>query len=198
MTGIRGRLLVGAIAGLAAFVALASGATGTQPKQPDLQLALYTNAGCGAFADSLPPVVTASGVRPGDTVSDQVICVRNVGDVGRLFLVGVADLADVDSACTGDEAAFDATCGGGGPGELSSSLMQRVGVDLCRRSPPIDLTWDRSLPSLSTSPLLLADRLQKNSILCVRLALRYEPGTVAVASQSDRASWRYSFSLTAG
>jgi hypothetical protein len=195
---IRRRLLVGGILALVTFAGLASGASGGQPKQPDLQLAMFTNAGCGTFADSLPPIVTESGVAPGETVSDLTLCLRNVGGDGRALALRATELSDVDPTCTGDEATFDASCGGGDLGELSASLIQHVGIDLCRRSPPIVLLWDRSLASLSTSALVVAARLQKGKLLCVRVALRYQPdAAAAAASQSDRATWRYSFTLGA-
>jgi len=126
------------------------------------------------------------------------VCVKSAGeDTGTLSLRAL-ELVDVEAACTGDEATRDTSCGGSSIGELSPSLLQQVGLGTCpsvpsTTNPPLD----RRLPSLQENPLVLATRLRPEQVTCVRLRLRYEPPTTdaSVASQSDRTSWRYEFSL---
>jgi hypothetical protein len=185
------------MAGLAALVVMATVASAAGDEQPDVKLALRTDGGCGLFADSLPAIVTESGVAWGDTVVDVTICVLSPGVDGGSLALQAVELVDVDVACTGDEALVDASCGNAGPGELGDSLIQQVGIGSCRRNPATKRAWDRSLSDVSTNPLLLTRRLEGDRPLCVRLVLRYEPDVDAtVASQSDRTTWRYSFTLS--
>lgn len=196
MTPIRRRLLLGAVAGLAGVGAIGTAASARDPDQPDLKIAIRTDAGCAGFTDSLPPLVIDAAASAGGSVADVTICVQSADASGRFLTLVVQELVNVDPACTGDEASVDASCGEGALGELSDSLVQLVGVKPCRRNPRPDTIWERSLSELSANPLLLARRLHEDRILCVRLVLRYEPDAAAsVVSQSDRATWRYSFTL---
>ena len=189
------RLVVAAAVAVIVLGAIGTAASARDPDAPDLKVAIRTDAGCGAFADSLPPLVTDTAAA-GETVADLTLCVQSVAATGRLLTIGVEELVDVDAACTGDEASVDASCGAG-IGELSGSLVQLVGAEPCRRNPRPDTMWERSLPQLSTTQLQLTRRLHEDRLLCVRLVLRYEPDAAAsVVSQSDRTSWRYSFTVS--
>jgi hypothetical protein len=197
MSGDRRRLLLGATAGLAALVIMTTVASAAGDGEPDVKLALRTDGGCGPFADSLPVLVSESGVAWGDTVADVTVCVSVLGAQGGSLVLQAEELVDVEVACTGDEALVDASCGDGRAGELSDSLIQQVGIGGCRRNPATKHAWSRPLSDLSTDPLLLAQRLKDDQLFCVRLILRYEPDADAtVASQSDRTTWRYSFTLS--
>ncbi|MEX2246545.1 MAG: hypothetical protein WEC75_07645 [Dehalococcoidia bacterium] len=164
---------------------------------PDLEVALRLDGRCGRFADSLPPLVIASGVRAGETVADVDICVRSRGngEAGPLSLQAT-ELVDVEVACTGDEGLVDASCGTAAAGELSQVLLQDLGVGSCRKNAALTPSWQLPLADLAESPIVLNPEL--NGRICVRLRLSYSPGVDgATAGQSDRSSWRYTFTLEA-
>jgi hypothetical protein len=166
----------------------------------DVKVAKLTNGRCGKPADSLPVLISRTGARPGEIVGDVTVCVANGGDGAGLLSLRVLELVDVDPACTGAEPTRDTTCGGGKRGELSPSFLQQVGLGACPSVPPATSpALDRRLPTLQSSSLVLVDRLRRQQVVCVRLRLRYEPpdSDAGIASQSDRTTWRYAFTLTA-
>jgi hypothetical protein len=168
--------------------------------EPDVKVAKLTDGRCGKHADSLPVLISRTGARPGEVVGDVTVCVANSGDDAALLSLRVLELVDVDPACTGAEPTRDTTCGGGKRGELGPTLLQQVGLGACPSIPPAtDPTLDRRLPALQASPLVLLDRLRRGQLVCVRLRLRYEPpdSGASIASQSDRTTWRYAFTVTA-
>lgn len=182
------------LAGVIAIVASSAVLAGDDPR-PDVQVARLDGGRCGKLADSLPVLITAQGIRPGDVAGDVVVCVSSTGDAGRLTLAAT-ELVDVDPECSEGEAAVDSSCGGSRRGELSPSLLQQVAVDACPAQ-GIDGALERRLPALTASGLVLRERLRRNELVCVRLRLVYRPSdSEAVVSQSDRTLWRYSFSLT--
>jgi len=164
----------------------------------DVKVAKLTSGRCGKPADSLPVLISATGARPGEVVGDVTVCVTNSGEEAGLLSLRALELVDVDPACTGAESTRDATCGRGRRGELSSSLLQQVGLSSCPSIPPgTDPALDRRLPVLAASPLVVVERLRRKQLACVRLRLRYEPvdEVAREASQSDRTTWRYVFAL---
>ena len=166
----------------------------------DVKVAKLANGRCGKLADSLPFLITRAGARPGEIAGDVTICVGNSGDDSAVLGLRVLELVDTDRACTGAEPTRDTSCGGGKRGELSSSLLQQVGLRACPSVPPsTDPTFDRRLPALQASSLVLDERLLRNHVVCVRLRLLYEPpdSDAGIASQSDRTTWRYAFTVTA-
>jgi hypothetical protein len=182
------------LAGLIAVGVASTVLAGDEPR-PDVRVAQLSGGRCGKPADSLPILITARGIRPGDVAGDVVACVSSTGDAGRLSLAAT-ELADLDPACSAGEDAVDPSCGGDRPGELSASLVQQVAVDACPAQ-GIDGALERHLPALAASPLVLRDRLRRNELLCVRLRLLYRAsGFAAIGSQSDRTAWRYTFVLT--
>ena len=190
--------------GLAAIFAtsLAVGAVsfaGAHDSQgPDIKVATVSGGRCGTPADSLPVLVAKSGARPGEVVGDVTVCVTSRGDPPWTVLsLRAVELVDVDGSCTGSEAAVDTTCGAGKRGELSASLVQQVGVGACPAVADARLVTRRGLSDIGTVPILLG-LMRRSELLCVRVRLRYEPANAAAAaaSQSDRATWRYAFSLT--
>ena len=202
MTRFQRRLFLGLLAGCAAVLVVGSAANADgdrrrNDRKQDVELALRVDGRCGPFADQLPPILIESGVAVGDTLGNVTICVRNRGDDDASLVLRAIELVDVDIACTGDEALVDASCGAAGPGELSDSLLQRVGIGSCRQDPAFRSAWDRSLAGLADRPLVLTRDLGDDRV-CVRLRLRYG-GSAAdgVRSQSDRTTWRYAFTLVA-
>ena len=193
----------GVIAVLAAAVSLSAVSTvgaHDDRDEPDVKVAKLTNGRCGKLADSLPVLISRTGVRPGEVVGDVTVCVANSDDDDALLSLRVLELVDVDPACTGAEPTRDTTCGRGKRGELSPTLLQQVGLGACPSVPPAtDPTLDRRLPALQASPLVLLHRLRRKQVVCVRLRLRYEPpdSDASIASQSDRTTWRYAFTVTA-
>lgn len=196
----------GVIAVLAAAVSLgAVSAVGAHEDDDDddevnVKVAMLTNSRCGKLANSLPVLISRTGAQPGETVGDVTVCVANAGEDAALLSLRVLELADIDPACTGAEPTRDPTCGGSTRGELSPSLLQQVGLGACPSVPPAtNPALDRPLPTLQASPLVLVERLRHKQVVCVRLRLRYEPpdSDAAIASQSDRTTWRYAFTVTA-
>jgi hypothetical protein len=166
----------------------------------DVKVAKLSNGRCGKLADSLPVLVSRSGVRPGEVVGDVTVCVANSGEDAAQLSLRVSELIDVDRACTGAESTRDTTCGANQRGELSPALLQQVGLGACPSVPSAsNPALDRRLPALQASSLVLADRLRRKEVVCVRLRLRFEPpdSDAAIGSQSDRTTWRYGFTLNA-
>jgi hypothetical protein len=166
----------------------------------DVRVAKLANGRCGKLADSLPVLISRREARPGEVVGDVTVCVANSGDEAGALGLRALELIDVDRSCTGAEGTLDTTCGRGQIGELSPTLLQQIGLGACPSVPPAtNSTLDRRLPALRSSSLALVDRLPRRQVVCVRLRLRYEPPDLdaSIASQSDRATWRYAFSLTA-
>ena len=166
----------------------------------DVKVAKLVNGKCGKLGDSLPVLISRTGARPGEVAGDVTVCVANSGDDAALLSLRVLELVDVDPACTGSEPTRDTSCGGGKRGELSPSLLQQVGLGPCTSVPPTtNPTLDRRLPALQASSLVLVERLRRNQLVCVRLRLRYQPpdADASTASQTDRTTWRYAFTLTA-
>ena len=192
---------LGVIAAL--FVALALGAVSTVSAHDDddddaeVRVAQVANGKCGKLTDSLPALISRTGLRPGEVAGDVTVCVENRGDDAALSL-RVIELVDVDRACTGEEPTRDSSCGSGKRGELGASLLQQVRLGACPSVPSgTNPALDRRLPNLQSSLGLVA-RLRRKQIVCVRLRLLYEPpnSNASITSQSDRVTWRYAFTLT--
>lgn len=193
-----GRPALAAILATALAVGVAPFVGAHDTHGPDIKVALVAAGRCGTPADSLPVIVAKAGARPGDVVGDVTVCVTSRGDpLLTVLSLRAVELVDLDSACTGGEAAADTTCGAGRRGELSSSLLHRIGLGSCPSVADARLVPRRRLSELAGSSLLLA-LMRRSELLCVRIQLRYDPsdGTATVASQSDRTTWRYAFSLT--
>jgi hypothetical protein len=183
-----------------ALLGAPSAASGGDPK-PDLQAAVFTGGDCGTFGDSLPVLVTRANIRPGEIAADVSVCLKVIGVDGRQLSLTVGELVELDVSCTGDERTLDRSCGGLARGELAASLVQQVGVAPCAATPPpSNPALERRLPTLRDSPLTVMTQLRRGDLACVRLILVYQVTgpTQAVVSQSDRVTWRYVFSVTAG
>jgi hypothetical protein len=187
------------IAGLTLAAVSAVGAHNDDRDEIEVKVAVLANGHCGRFEGSLPTLVSRAAIRPGETVGDVAVCVQNDGDDTVALSLRVAELTDLDPACSGTEPTRDSSCGAGRRGELSPSLLQQVGLGACPSAPGINPTLDRRLTTLQASSLELADRLRRKQVVCVRLRLRYEPldSDGGIASQSDRTTWRYAFTATA-
>lgn len=185
-------LVLGAGIGTGTTLAAGSG----QPRQADLKVALFDNGRCGSFSDTLPAVITRPEIKPGDRVSDLTVCITNSGRTDGAVGLSIIERAEDDVTCDGEESVHDPTCGSGQVGELGSSLAQRIGVGACTTPINISAAHDRWLPELETAVALLP-RIRPRQVICTRLVLDYSPAAAMedVVTQSDRTSWRYSFSI---
>ena len=171
----------------------------------DIQIARATvpgttppNLNCGTLAEDLATgFFTASDVGPGYSITDQYYCVKNVGSQPVTLSALATELVDVDIACTGDESAFDDSCGGDKEGELSGllSVTYRIMgncISFAGGSGPqtINLRENASTPaSLGT--------LAVGQTTCYAIALAYPSATASDAvqgAQSDAVTWRFTFS----
>jgi len=155
------------------------------------------NWGCNSFSEELGSAFfTAANVTPGYATADQPFCVRNVGSQPVTLSALATELVDVDTACTGDEAAFEDTCGGDKAGELSAVLRITYAVigncvDGSGGSGPQAM----ALADNATAPADLG-ALAVGQTRCYRVSLAYPTTTPADAvqrAQSDRSTWRITF-----
>jgi hypothetical protein len=170
-------------------------ATGNQPR-PDLQVALSERGRCGPFADRLPTLFAAVGLKPGDRTRIVEICLRNRGAAAGRLTLGVTDRLDLDLVCTADEPALDPECRLGRPGELGRNLVVLAGPRPgCGNAAP---AIEAGLVALETSPALLNADLRRDRTDCLSLQVEYRPASdaEAIASQTDNVFWRFAFQLT--
>jgi hypothetical protein len=146
-------LVVGAVTTVSLFVAAVVGAIATfedlaiwgkdgghhvstpaRARVVDLQMAIQEQVGiCGVFSDNVEtPVIDATfetGFGGG-----YVVCLKNSGaTTGQPISVKASfnSVSDVDTACTGQEADFDETCGDNGVGEAAPLLTPSYGEVDC-------------------------------------------------------------------
>ena len=164
----------------------------------DIRLATATGSpsgvACGTFSEDLATgLITATGVSPGSGGGD-LVCIKNVGSQQVTVSALADELADVDFACTGDEALHgDNTCGNDAVGELSSVL--RVGYTVLNCATAAGNGSSVLLADNATTPQLLGT-LAPNATMCVNPSYLYPPATPDDAvqkAQSDRATWRFKF-----
>ena len=193
--------------------------SGERPRAADLQIEVptvhaATGLDCEAdgdangefFSDDTTTAqFTATNVQPNSTVGGAFVCIRNAGSATLAVTSTAIELHDLDTACTGDEAAAgDTTCGLDGQeapqlGELSPLLtveMERVGCD--------DPSF---MPYANNDPVALSEftaepiesSLGPNQIACVRIQLAYPAVAEEAAqrAQTDRSTWRFAFDATA-
>lgn len=178
--------------------------SGARAKEVDLQLASFeqnpTPQPCGSFSDDLTTgLLSASNVQPnqisGPTEATGV-CVKNVGSSTVSVGFTALDLSDVDTECTGDEPAVDASCGNGGAGELSPQLNVGFAVKECVTGVPSSSVAQR-LSVLTTTPPVALVVLVPGQVACLGPSWRYDPvagdldGTTE--AQTDQATWRFAF-----
>lgn len=159
----------------------------------DLQVALAEKGRCTRFVDATAGIVAVANASPGDQSALTRLCLRATGQA-RVHL-GIRGLTDLERACTGQESSVDLTCAAGARGELAGSLVQLVSVEQkCFKDAPLS---SHAFRTLADAPLNLGT-LDDQRVVCVVLAVRYEPSTThaAQAAQTDRAEWRYVFGTT--
>lgn len=170
----------------------------------DVKLAAATySAGttdCGSFVDNLSTeLFTTTDLAPGQG-NLAFFCLRNDGAQTAAHVNVLSfELADIDHACTGDEAdSGDTTCGGDAAGELSDVLSIDFSTLDCATGGLVGSSPEISLHA-STTTLLDLPAIPSGGTLCIKSQLSYrdpaDPVDAQVA-QSDTATWRLRF--TAG
>lgn len=179
-------------------------ASGERAREVDLQLASLPGPGqCAPFNDDLATsVISASNVQPGE-VGFGDVCLKNAGASTVSVTVTALDLADFDTACTGDEAAVDTTCGvdaTGAPraGELSPHLSVGLDVMTCDGGGVVFGHAENRLGVFASTPATPLTTLAPGQTACVRSGWTYSPLTAdaPVMAQTDVASWRFAFDGT--
>lgn len=186
-----------------AFVAIVAlvvaGTVDAAPKPPpppavDLVAAVRQNGVCGTFGQSLPPLVIRSGFQPGDRVEGIEVCLRNVGTAKGSARLRVAERVDSETACSAGEAAVDRTCGGAGAGELGQQLVVPFAIRPgCTGKTGSSIGYPFDTLTKSSAPVAV---IRPGETWCVVLGLEYRASaTEALASQTDRVTWRYAFDI---
>ena len=195
MRGVTATLALVASAALAASAHVQVTSTASDSRdRSDLQVAIAEKGRCTRFVDASAGIVAVANASPGDQSAVTRLCLKATGQA-RVHL-GVSGLTDLERACTGQESSVDPTCAPGAPGELAGSLVQLLSVEQkCFKEAPLSR---HPLLALAGTPLNLGI-LDDQRVVCVVLAVRYEPSTAqaAQAAQTDRAEWRYVFGVTA-
>ena len=186
--------------------------SGTRPKSADLRIepavldaatgAINCDGDAGAVLwqndDTTTAQYTVADVQPGNSLGDAYFCLKNVGSAVLMLTASAIDVVDVDTDCTGDEAASgDTSCGldvNGGPqvGELSPLLtVEADRVECSAPQPPTDTPI-----ALDAYSAVNFDGLGPDGIACFWIQMAYPtPATDSDAqvAQSDTVSWRFAF-----
>ena len=213
--------LVGGTGIFAVFTDRATGGdnavtSGTRPKSADLRIEpAVLDAATGGFNcdgdldellwqndDTTTAQYTVADVQPGNSLGDAYFCIKNVGSAVLMLTASAIDVVDVETDCTGDEAASgDTTCGldaNNGPqvGELSPLLTVELDrVECTAPQRPTDTPI-----ALDAYSAVNFDGLAPDGIACFWIELAYPtPATDvdAQVAQSDTATWRFAFDGTA-
>jgi hypothetical protein len=176
--------------------------SGERPRAADLKLATMGGASigdCQIFQDDLATGVFAmSDVQPGDR-STAYLCLQNAGSSTLSASMTVIDLVDVETGCTGDEAAAgDATCGSG-QGEIGQVLFALVAPFDCTTGSGITQVGD-FLVGLGAGASLSLGTISPGAVQCLSLEVGYplnRTDTEVLIAQSDEVTWRFAFDGTA-
>lgn len=176
----------------------------------DLQLAYRVPAPgdpsqsvCGDYQENLTAqyFIDAGNLVSGPSGPSNMVCIRNVGSQTLGTTVHVTGLTDLDTDCTGDEAAVgDTTCGAGQEGELSSALQAHFYPTDCVTGNALAPNVASIVATMVGTPLDLPLNLAPSAEVCYDIAV-VEPGglgsTVHQLVQSDSAEWTFQFTGTA-
>jgi hypothetical protein len=133
----------------------------------------------------------------------------NAGSAPLAVTASSIDLADVDSACSGDEAAGDTTCGTADPfgfpyeGELSPLLIVFMDQVVCSDVSMPFTSWGSATWLTAFANHLVTDPglpLGPSAVACLRIEVQYPtPGDESLAqqAQTDTVTWRFVFDGTA-
>lgn len=189
--------------------------SGTRPRAADLRIEAGELASgqinCDADLDLIiwkqddltTGQFSATGIQPGADLGSSYVCLRNVGAAPVAVSASAIDLADIEDACSGDEAAAgDTSCAAGEAGELSGLLLVDMDRVVCMS--PVMLQVNNSpapLSAMSPTDLLgTGFQLAPDEILCIQVNVTYPattPESAAQRAQTDTATWRFAFDATA-
>ena len=156
------------------------------------------NNGCGTFSEELATgFFAASGVGPGYGPGfPRIFCLRNVGSQPVTLTALATELVDLDFDCTGDEEAFDETCGGNKAGELATVLsLTYYGGFRCVDGAGTPVTHTSLLSANAVTPAPLGS-LAPGETKCYNINIAYPSATPAAevqGAQTDRVTWRITF-----
>ena len=182
---------------------LNSAQSGSRLSAADLMIAPATlttgNVVCGTFGEGTStPQITVSDLQPSSTVTAVgYACLRNVGAASLLLTVAATGVRDLDTACTGDEAASgDATCGDNLEGELSPVLRAYIDVVNCTGATVLS-GRQSTIGDLETTPQSVGTApLAPGAPICIKLSVEYPtttPEATIQVAQSDRVDWFFVF-----
>lgn len=154
---------------------------------------------CEEFSENLSTgLVTFSDMEAGGSGAGSRFCIRNVGSATVTLTALVEDMVDLDTACTGDEAAAgDATCGDNQAGELSQALWLDYFTVDCATSSGTNVVYGNPAPTMATTlgPVHLGT-IAGGATRCFSVSVQI-PGNRAQdavqKAQSDVVTWRYAF-----
>jgi hypothetical protein len=171
--------------------------SGELPHAAHLQIATLdtTVSECGGFVDDLTTgLFDAADVQAGYQQTAYV-CLKNAGSADLHAFMSVIDLADVETDCTGDEAAAgDTTCGPDATpplGELSSALSTSI--------TRFDCATGRGITTASANlagALFDVGALAVHEVACYSIEVDYAsevPSETQQMAQSDQTTWRFAF-----
>jgi hypothetical protein len=180
-----------------------SAASRAEAASADIQIAaasLDTTTGastCGTYFEDLATgVIEVTDIAPFVDLAQASVCIKNVGSRTVDLSTAVIELLDVDTACTGDEDALDATCGDSQEGELSGSLVVAVYAGDCstfgtEAGTPI------TIDAMQATPIALPSAAS-GAVTCVYFEVMDQAtGDAVTTTQSDQASWKFAFDATA-
>src|SRR5258706_2384357 len=171
--------------------------SGALSASSDLQVATaqYVGLGlsCGTFNEDLTSaLITISGPPAADTGQSYTYCLRNVGSQSVNLTVLAENLNDIEMGCTGDESAYDSSCGSG-LGELGDFVQVFHQHADCASS-LVDASSMYLLRDTSITPASLGI-LGPGATQCFIASIFQSSATGAQrqAAQSDRMSWRFAW-----
>jgi len=167
----------------------------------DLQMALASvNVGgvtCKTFTEDLQAAIAVTDEPPGfDTGQVYPYCIRNLGSRTLDLSVLAEDVVETELGCTGDEALYDQTCGGDGPGELGDFVeVQHQRID-CMTGENIGLL-QLLLRGNAAAPIPLGT-IGPNETRCFNIGIYGSSATEEQRqkAQSDRLQWVFAWTGT--
>lgn len=179
--------------------------SGALASAADLRIAPATASqivSCGQYQeDTTTSQFTVVDFNQQTAVQRAYVCLSNAGSAPLDLTLQASFLRDLDTGCTGDEAAAgDATCGANGLGELSfvtSVDAHQVNCMTLARTGGLAQTLDR-WGAVATS--FAAPQLAPGAIACIEFELRYSSAateTQVQVAQSDQVTWNFRFEGTA-
>ena len=173
--------------------------TGSIAASVNLQIATWDRATgvCGTFADNLTTGLFALADRQPSSNSigpPQNLCLKNAGQGTINVTVSAIEVVSTETACTGDEASVDLSCGPDQAGELGPLVY--TSVDRWA-SCSVNAQFGSAGSSgfLATfGPGPIASGLAAGTTMCIAVNVLYNPSAAnAEKGQSDRVTWRYAF-----